>query len=136
MASKVTQFRGPTFDSLACLTLRFGVLFSALFAFPFFLMVGTRNPVMISLAFILIMGIGGGGMFGPQASYFAELFGPRLRYSGFAFARELGSIQYSAWIGCVTGKVTYPDRMLWTSVIVCTLLWAVAFSGVIRRAVW
>jgi MFS family permease len=38
------------------------------------------------------MGIGGGGMFGPQASYFAELFGPRLRYSGFAFAREVGSI--------------------------------------------
>jgi MHS family shikimate/dehydroshikimate transporter-like MFS transporter len=69
-----------------------GALFSAAFAFPFFLMVGTRDPVMISLAFILIMGIGGGGMFGPQASYFAELFGPRLRYSGFAFARECGSI--------------------------------------------
>jgi metabolite-proton symporter len=69
-----------------------GAIFSALFAFPFFMMVGTRNPVMISLAFILIMGIGGGGMFGPQASFFAELFGPRLRYSGFAFARELGSI--------------------------------------------
>lgn len=69
-----------------------GALFSAIFAFPFFLMVGTRDPVMISLAFILIMGIGGGGMFGPQASYFAELFGPRLRYSGFAFARECGSI--------------------------------------------
>jgi MHS family shikimate/dehydroshikimate transporter-like MFS transporter len=31
-------------------------------------------------------------MFGPQAAYFAELFGPGLRYSGFAFARELGSI--------------------------------------------
>jgi MHS family shikimate/dehydroshikimate transporter-like MFS transporter len=31
-------------------------------------------------------------MFGPQAAYFAELFGARLRYSGFAFARELGSI--------------------------------------------
>ena len=38
------------------------------------------------------MGIGGAAMFGPQAAYFAELFGPRLRYSGFAFARELGSI--------------------------------------------
>jgi MFS family permease len=69
-----------------------GALFSAAFAFPFFLLVGTLNPMMISLAFILIMGIGGGAMFGPQAAYFAELFGPRLRYSGFAFARELGSI--------------------------------------------
>jgi MFS family permease len=69
-----------------------GALFSALFAFPFFLLTNTLNPTLISLAFILIMGIGGGAMFGPQAAFFAELFGPRLRYSGFAFARELGSI--------------------------------------------
>ncbi len=69
-----------------------GALFSAAFAFPFFLLTNTLNPALISLAFILIMGIGGGAMFGPQAAFFAELFGPRLRYSGFAFARELGSI--------------------------------------------
>lgn len=69
-----------------------GALFSAAFAFPFFLLTNTLNPTLISLAFILIMGIGGGAMFGPQAAFFAELFGPRLRYSGFAFARELGSI--------------------------------------------
>jgi MFS family permease len=70
----------------------FGALFSAACAVPFFLMVGTKDPVMIALAFIIEMGIGSGAMFGPQAVYFAELFGPRLRYSGFAFARELGSI--------------------------------------------
>ncbi len=69
-----------------------GALFSAAFAFPFFLLTNTLDPTLIALAFILIMGIGGGAMFGPQAAYFAELFGPRLRYSGFAFARELGSI--------------------------------------------
>ncbi|MBN9589936.1 MAG: MHS family MFS transporter [Alphaproteobacteria bacterium] len=70
----------------------FGALFSAAVAFPFFLLVGTRDPALIYLAFIIEMGIGSGAMFGPQAVYFAELFGPRLRYSGFAFARELGSI--------------------------------------------
>ncbi len=70
----------------------FGALFSAAVAFPFFLLVGTREPLLIYLAFIIEMGIGSGAMFGPQAVYFAELFGPRLRYSGFAFARELGSI--------------------------------------------
>lgn len=70
----------------------FGALFSAACAIPFFLMVGTKDPTMIALAFIIEMGIGSGAMFGPQAVYFAELFGPRLRYSGFAFARELGSI--------------------------------------------
>jgi MFS family permease len=67
-------------------------IFSALMAFPFFLMVNTRSTPLVWLALILVIGIGVGGMFGPQAAYFAELFGPRLRYSGFAFARELGSI--------------------------------------------
>src|SRR5258708_39613952 len=70
----------------------FGALFSAGLAFPFFMRTNTLDPTNIPLAFILIMGIGGGAMFGPQAAFFAELFGPRLRYSGFAFARELGSI--------------------------------------------
>jgi len=70
----------------------FGALFSAACAFPFFLLAKTGNPVLIVLAFVIEMGIGSAAMFGPQAVYFAELFGPRLRYSGFAFARELGSI--------------------------------------------
>ncbi|MGL4966758.1 MAG: MFS transporter [Inquilinus sp.] len=69
-----------------------GALFSAIFAVPFFMMLNTGDTTTILLAFVLIMGIGGGAMFGPQAAYFAELFGPRLRFSGFAFARELGSI--------------------------------------------
>ena len=70
----------------------FGALFSAAFAFPFFMLTNTLNPALIALAFILVMGIGSGAMFGPQAAWFAEMFGPRLRYSGFAFARELGSL--------------------------------------------
>jgi len=67
-------------------------LFSALFAYPFFLMVGTGSQPIIWLALILAISVGVSGMFGPQAAYFAELFGPKLRYSGFASARELGSI--------------------------------------------
>jgi MFS transporter, MHS family, shikimate and dehydroshikimate transport protein len=69
-----------------------GALFSAAFAFPFFMLAETRDPLLVCLAFVLIIGIGGGAMFGPQAAFFSELFGPRLRFSGFAFARELGSI--------------------------------------------
>jgi metabolite-proton symporter len=69
-----------------------GALFSALFAFPFFVMVNTQSQPLIYLALILAIAVGVGAMFGPQAAYFAELFGGRVRYSGFAFARELGSI--------------------------------------------
>jgi metabolite-proton symporter len=67
-------------------------LFSAAFAFPFFLLVESRLPVLIGIAMILAISVGVAGMFGPQAAYFAELFGARLRYSGFALARELGSL--------------------------------------------
>jgi MFS transporter, MHS family, shikimate and dehydroshikimate transport protein len=35
-------------------------------------------------------------MFGPQAAYYCELFGSRVRFSGFAFARELGSLLAAA----------------------------------------
>jgi MHS family shikimate/dehydroshikimate transporter-like MFS transporter len=67
-------------------------LFSAAFAFPFFMMVNTGSATLIWIALIVAISIGVSGMFGPQAAYFAELFGPKLRYSGFASARELGSI--------------------------------------------
>ena len=66
--------------------------FCAAFAFPFFLLLNTKNEVLVVLAMAVAVGIGVAGMFGPQAAFFSELFGPRVRYSGFAFARELGSI--------------------------------------------
>ncbi|MFN0041492.1 MAG: MFS transporter [Burkholderiales bacterium] len=69
-----------------------GALFSAAFAFPFFMMINTQTPAIIYFALILAIAVGHAAMFGPQAAYFAELFGARLRYSGFAVARELGSV--------------------------------------------
>ena len=56
------------------------------------MLIGTQSQPLIYLALILGISVGVAAMFGPQAAYFAELFGARLRYSGFAFARELGSI--------------------------------------------
>lgn len=67
-------------------------IFAGLYAYPFFLLIETKDPLLITVAMVLGIGIGVAGMFGPQAAYFAELFGARLRYSGFAVARELGSL--------------------------------------------
>ena len=66
-------------------------LFSAAWAFPFFLLCETKAAWAIWLAFIGAM-IGVSGMLGPHAAYYSELFAPRVRYGGFAFARELGSV--------------------------------------------
>ena len=67
-------------------------LFSAAWAFPFFILCETKESWLIWLAFVGASAIGVSGMFGPQAAYYSELFGPRVRFGGFAFARELGSI--------------------------------------------
>ena len=97
LAYAVSLFTVPMFSALSDRIGRRPVyggaaLFSAAFAYPFFLMVGTGSQPVIWLALILAISVGVSGMFGPQAAYFAELFGPKLRYSGFASARELGSI--------------------------------------------
>jgi MFS family permease len=70
----------------------FGALCGIALAFPFFLLVGTRQWIYVALAFILARGVVTAAMFGPQAAYFAELFPPQRRFAGFAFARELGSL--------------------------------------------
>jgi MFS family permease len=70
----------------------FGALAGIVFAFPFFLLVGTKQWIFIALAFIIARAVVTAAMFGPQAAYFAELFPPQRRFAGFAFARELGSL--------------------------------------------
>jgi MFS family permease len=70
----------------------FGALAGIVLAFPFFWLIGTREWWLLLLGLVLTNGLVIGALFGPQAAYFAELFAPRRRYSGFAFARELGSI--------------------------------------------
>jgi MFS transporter, MHS family, shikimate and dehydroshikimate transport protein len=110
----------------------FGALFSAACAFPFFLLAQTGNPVLIVLAFAIEMGIGSAAMFGPQAAYFAELFGPRLRYSGFAFARELGSIIAGGPAPLIAGLLVV--RASGTPWGVC--LYVIALSFITAFAVW
>lgn len=70
----------------------FGALFGIAWAFPFFLLVGTKEWIWIAVAFIGARAVATAAMFGPQAAYFAELFPPQRRFAGFAFARELGSL--------------------------------------------
>jgi MHS family shikimate/dehydroshikimate transporter-like MFS transporter len=69
-----------------------GAVFSALFAFPFFWMLDTREPVMIWLAITLGVAVGHAAMYGPQASFFSELFGTRVRYSGASLGYQLASV--------------------------------------------
>jgi MFS family permease len=69
-----------------------GAVFSTLFAFPFFMLVDTKSTVLIVLAVVLGVNVGHDLMYGPQAAYYAEMFGTRVRYSGASLGYQLASV--------------------------------------------
>ena len=69
----------------------FGVIFTGLWAFPFFALVQTGEPVLVWVALIVAAVVGWAPMIAVQPAFYAELFGARVRYTGFATSRELGA---------------------------------------------
>ncbi len=72
----------------------FGALFTIGFAFPLFWLLETRDPMIVVLTVTVALSLGHGTMFGLQSTYFPELFGTRVRYtgasSGFQVAAAIG----------------------------------------------
>lgn len=67
-----------------------GAIFIAVFAFPFFWLIETKTTILIWLAIVLGL-VGHAAMYGPQAAFFSELFGTRVRYSGASIGYQLAS---------------------------------------------
>lgn len=67
-----------------------GALFLTLFAFPFFWLVDTRSTGAVWLAIVIGL-VGHSAMYGPQAAFFSELFGTRVRYTGASLGYQLAS---------------------------------------------
>jgi len=63
----------------------------AAFAFAFFPMLGSGEPVLIVAAIVLGLVLHS-AMYGPQAAFITELFPTRIRYSGVSIAYQLTSI--------------------------------------------
>ena len=70
----------------------FGAIFTGLFAFPFFWLIETSSTGLMVLAIVLALVVGHAAMYGPQASFFSELFGTRVRYSGASLGYQLASV--------------------------------------------
>jgi len=68
-----------------------GSVLLVVWAFPFFLLLDTAVPALIVLS-VVVLTIGLGLSYGPQAAFFAELFEPRYRYSGASFAYAVGAV--------------------------------------------
>jgi MHS family shikimate/dehydroshikimate transporter-like MFS transporter len=70
----------------------FGAIFTGVFAFPFFWLVETSTTSLMVLGVVCALVFGHAAMYGPQASFFSELFGARVRYSGASLGYQLASV--------------------------------------------
>lgn len=97
LASGVALFAIPAFGTLSDRLGRrpvymAGAAFSAAFTFPFFWLLDSGQTGLIWLAIVLGIGVGHAAMYGPQASFFSELFQTRMRYSGASLGYQLASV--------------------------------------------
>jgi metabolite-proton symporter len=68
-----------------------GIVCTALYAFPYFGLLNTRQAGLVLLAIILSL-LFHDMQYGPQAALIAESFGPNIRYSGAGIGYQLASV--------------------------------------------
>jgi MFS family permease len=70
----------------------FGAIMTGVLAFPLFWLMDTASAPLIWLALVASFAFGHAAMYGPQAAFFSELFGTRVRYSGASLGSQLASV--------------------------------------------
>ncbi len=66
-------------------------LFCIAFAFPFFWLLDTKDPTIITLTIVVAISFGQMVGFGIGAPFYSELFAARLRYSGASLGFQIGA---------------------------------------------
>jgi metabolite-proton symporter len=73
-------------------TYAIGSALLAICAYPAFWLMATGNPALIFASMIVAFGIIYAICYGPEAALFADLFDPRVRYSGISFVYQFSGI--------------------------------------------
>lgn len=69
-----------------------GAGFCVLYAFPFFLLLDTKNTLIIWCSMVVGYNFGPTMMFAVQPTLFTRMFGTRVRYTGLSFAYQFSAI--------------------------------------------
>ncbi|WP_205869367.1 MFS transporter [Mycobacterium colombiense] len=70
----------------------FGALAGVVALVLFFLAAGSGSALWVVLAIVFGVNVVHDAMYGPQAAWFAELFGTRVRYSGASLGYQIGAV--------------------------------------------
>ena len=116
-----------------------GAVFVAIYGFVFFMLVETRDPIYIVLAYIGGMALSQASVYGVQSTWFAELFGTRVRYTGASLPYQIAGIitsgpapLISAWL-FATYHATWPIAGYIALTAVLSLVCAYFLAETFRR---
>jgi MFS transporter, MHS family, shikimate and dehydroshikimate transport protein len=91
-------------------------------AFPLFWILDTNSLVGLYVVVAVVYSVGVGAMYAVESSFFSELFGTRVRYSGVSIAAQLPSIIVGAWPFAATAMLVGTDGDPWPVSITTILL--------------
>ena len=107
--------------------------FSIAFAFPFFWLLDTKDPAIVSAAVVAAISFGQMVGFGIGAPWYSELFDARLRYSGASLGFQIGAALsggltplIAASLLAWSGGATWPVSLLLIACACLTLTAAIA----------
>lgn len=101
-----------------------GAIGSILWLVPFFLLLESLSTPLLIIGFVVGLGILYPAMLAPQAAYYAELFDTRTRLSGFAFAREIGSVLAGGFLPLVATALIAAFGHWWVIIVYLGVLTA------------
>lgn len=98
-----------------------GAALLGIWGFPLFWLVNTKSGLLIWIA--LVVGqIFLSMMYGPQAAFFAELFGTKLRYSAASLGYQIGALLGGAFAPLIAGALYATTKnSLWISVYIAVM---------------
>ena len=110
---------------------RFAVLCTAAFGWPYFLMLGTKDPYVIvgavTFGFAVITALS----FSIEAAFFSEMFKTNVRFSGMAIGQQLGAVVSGFTVPLfATYSLALTGGDPWTIGVFCVAMGvAMAFAG-------
>jgi MFS transporter, MHS family, shikimate and dehydroshikimate transport protein len=84
-----------------------GAVFMGIWTFLFFALLGTESTVLIVFAAVMGLSVGHAAVYGTQGSFYAELFGTRVRYSGASFSYQVSGI-FGGALAPIIAAVLFP----------------------------
>jgi MHS family shikimate/dehydroshikimate transporter-like MFS transporter len=108
-----------------------GAVLMALFAFPFFWLLQTKNTILIFFDVAFGMCIAHGAMHGAQPAFYSELFKTRIRYSGTAIAYHLSAALSGGLAPLIaTGLVKWAHGDSWPVSVYLIILGVITITAV------